>query len=134
MSKHPPSVVYNIRKSRTVPVDQLPQLGRPVVTKGRPTGESPHTWCTGPDPQTHAHYGKWHRARAQARHRGIDWQLTFDQWLAIWGDQLDSVGRANTDLCLARTDQDLGWVQGNVSVTTRKEHCRRLMLDKWGRS
>ena len=30
--------------------------------------------------------------------------------------------------------QDLGWVQGNVSVTTRREHCRRLMLDKWGRS
>jgi len=136
MSKqHPPSVVYNIRHSRTVPIQQRqPVAPRAQVTKGRPTGESPHTWCTGPDPRRHRHYRKWHSARAQAHHRGIEWALTFEDWLEIWGDALDAVGRSNQNLCLARTDQDQGWIPGNVSVTTRREHCRRLMLDKWARS
>jgi hypothetical protein len=129
--EHPPSQVYDLRISRTQSLDQL-KASRPAVVKGRRPGESPHTWITGPDPKRHAHYTKWHRARAQAKHRGIEWALSFDQWLEIWGDNLDSVGRATQDLCLARTDQDQGWIPGNVSVISRRKHCRRLMQDKAG--
>jgi hypothetical protein len=126
---HPPSQVYDLRRSRTVPIDQLPRPGKKA---GRPSGESPNTWITGPDPRRHAYYTKWHRARAQAKYHNIEWALPFDQWLEIWGDHIDSVGRATQKLCLSRTNQELGWIPGNVQVTTRNQHCRRLMQDKAG--
>lgn len=88
-------------------------------------------WKTGPDPRTHRQYTAWLKARSQARFRGETWNLTFEQYQEIWGDQWEQRGRTRDSLCLSRRDYDLGWDASNIEVMTRQAHAARQAA--WGK-
>jgi len=90
-----------------------------------PIGPQPHLWKTGPDPERHLRYRAWLQQRNQARWRGEVWNLSFEAWLAIWGDQWQHRGRERHHLCLTRRDYTLPWDETNAEVVTRQAHNQR---------
>lgn len=105
----------------------------------RGIGPRPHTWCTGPDPVTHAQYNAFVQARAQADYRRELWHLTFAEYQLIWLDQWHLRGRTRGSVCLTRGDPDLPWSSANCHVITRQQHAqsqadaRRRQRDAQGR-
>ena len=93
--------------------------------KNRNRGPRPHTWCTGPDPVTHAQYRAWVQARAQAEYRGEGWELEFDQYQAAWGPCWDQKGRTRDSMCLTRNDYLLPWSADNILLVSRQQHAQR---------
>lgn len=94
---------------------------KPLLHTGR-KGPRPLLWKMGPDPVIHAQYVAWMRARAQAHFRREPWDLTFEQYQSLWGDQWANRGRTRDTLCLSRYDYDLGWSMDNCRLVTRQEH------------
>lgn len=92
-------------------------LGRPV---------NPDTWISGPDPLAHDKYYAWLKHRSQARYRGEQYELSWDDWNSLWSNEdFAKRGRKNTDLCLARINQTESWNYANCHVVTRKDHLKR---------
>jgi hypothetical protein len=50
---------------------------------------------------------KYNCQRISARCRGIEWQFTYDSWLAWWGDDIANRGRLKGQLVMAR-HKDIG--------------------------
>lgn len=88
-------------------------------------GPRPQVWVTGPDPLRHLQYRAFIQQRNQARWRGEEWTITFEQWLDLWGDRYHLRGRTVNSLCLTRRDYDLPWTQDNTEVVSRQEHNQR---------
>ena len=61
---------------------------------------------------------KFHSQRHGAASRGIAWQLTFQQWLDWWGDDLDRRGRGSGQLQMQRFADTGPYALGNI----RKGH------------
>jgi hypothetical protein len=55
-----------------------------------------------------------------ARKKGLPFELTFADWLAIWGSDLDRRGRLPGDLYLERIEKPKGYVRGNLRISVRK--------------
>lgn len=119
--------------------------GKPNGTKGKPrpnargprphvkgvkkpylAGPKPHRWLTGPDPQRHDMYVPYLKSRAQANYRGELWDLTFEQWEAIWAGRFTQRGRSADSLCMIMDDPDRGWCVGNAMIVTRREQLQRM--------
>jgi hypothetical protein len=86
----------------------------------------PHVWLVGPDPYKHQMYMPWQMAKAQANFRNEPWDLSFDDFYAIWNGKWEYRGRGKNDLCLSREDFDGVWHKDNIILVTRSDHCRRL--------
>lgn len=86
------------------------------------TGPRPNLWKSGPDVTEHKKYRSWLQQRNQAQWRGEPWELTLDEWKAVWGDNFHRKGRASDSLCMTRRDRTLPWRTDNVMLMTRKEH------------
>jgi len=87
-------------------------------------GPRPHLWLVkGEIP--HQQYIAWQRMSCQARFRGEEWQLTFEQFQTIWGDQWSQRGRRSHSLCLTRRDPEQPWDNQNTELVTRLESLRR---------
>jgi hypothetical protein len=95
-----------------------------------PQGPRPHTWKSGPDPVRHHQYHCWLRARAQANYRREPWQLTYHDWVTIWGDNWHRRGRSGESLQASRIDVDQPWSLVNMRLITRAE-INRLNLGKF---
>mgnify|MGYP003654018485 CR=1 FL=1 len=115
--------------------------GRKMTTKtsnrgrpGRPRGQYPNNWCSGPDLVDHDKFIKWHKHRSQARFRQEPHEITFAEWLDIWRDPLDwfNRGTAVDAVCLVMLDYDLGWHKDNVEIVTRAEQLYRQGLKRVG--
>lgn len=102
--------------NNTTPADTPPQRQRQPVLRPRP-----HVWRSGPDPVRHAQYTGWQRARAQANYRRELWQLTFEQWVELWGDQWPRRGRASHCLQASRIRPSQPWCLGNIRLITKVE-------------
>ena len=87
--------------------------------KGKPR---PHTWKIGPDPVRHARYFIWLQQRNQARFRKETWDLTFDQWLEVWGEMILQRGRKKNDYCMTRWDPEGPWDSKNAYIIKRGHH------------
>ena len=99
--------------------------GQEHPSKGTPR---PHTWKTGPDELRHKRYFIWLQQRNQAQYRREEWNLTFEQWLELWGDQIVNRGRKKDDLCMTRRDPLGPWDMDNAYIIERGKHiliCRR---------
>lgn len=94
---------------------------RPKVHDGS-LGPRPLTWVTGPDPLRHKMYIAYGRAKCQAVWRGEGWDLTFEEYEALWQGRWHLRGRTRDTLCLARVDYDLPWSITNCDIITRREH------------
>lgn len=96
---------------------------------GSPRGPRPHTWrCAAHDPVRHAQYRAWVQQRNQAQWRGELWDLEFETWIAIWGDQWPLRGRGTDQLCMTRRDWQQPWSEHNAEIVTRRQHNQRQRL------
>ena len=77
------------------------------------------------DPEDHAKFLVWHKVRQQAQWRGETWQLTPEEFIAVWGNQWQFRGRGRTDLCMTRRDPQLPWQWDNCEIITRLTQFRR---------
>lgn len=66
-------------------------------------------------------------ARVQARYRGIDWHLSWDEFYDLWNenDAWMHKGVTSTALTMTRKDMDGAWELNNVEITTRAEMLSR---------
>ena len=91
---------------------------------GRP-GPRPDMWVTGPDPVVHRKYLAWLQQRNQAQWRGETWNLSFEEWQALWGENWPNRGRERGCYCMTRRDHEAAWDTENAQVITREEHARQ---------
>ena len=99
-----------VRRGQTIPNARKPR---------------PHIWVSGPDPIDHAIYRTWATSRAQAHFRSEVWELTFEEYLAIWRPHWSRRGRESDSLCLTRIDFSEPWCTDNVALITRADHARK---------
>ena len=101
--------------------------GRPCRTLGK---ERPNTWVI-KDPVLHKMYIPFLKAKAQTDFRVRekiavgDWKLTFEEFVAAWGDLWQLRGRDSSSFAMTREDFDGDWTADNVVVVTRKEQLER---------
>lgn len=77
----------------------------------------------GDDVYQRERYYAFLKHRSQARYRGEDYTLTWEDWDSIWCDSSwANRGRAMTNFVLGRIDWSEGWHANNVRVMNRKEH------------
>lgn len=87
------------------------------------SGPRPHTWRVQgeiPHKQNLAHQ----RHRAQARFRGEDYELSFEEFQYLWQDHWQERGRARNQYCLHRIDPEMPWQIGNVVCIQRIEYLK----------
>lgn len=58
---------------------------------------------------------------AQARFKGIDFDLTFEEYKILWGNQYHLRGLKSNDMCMYRIDPTQGFSKDNIKLGTRKE-------------
>jgi hypothetical protein len=94
----------------------------------------PEKWVTGSDPFRREKYYAYIKHRAQAKHRKEDYELTWDDWEALWSDELFLLrGRKRDDMCITRVNKTQPWSASNVVVVSRLEQlrsCAKTMLEK----
>lgn len=63
---------------------------------------------------------QFQQQRCNARHRGIPFRLTFDQWLSIWhsSGKLPYRGKGDDKYCMARNKDRGAYEVGNVYITS----------------
>ena len=79
----------------------------------------PKAWISGPDPIRHAKYKCWQQQKNQAIWRKEPYDLTFDQYVDLWGNKFDQRGRHSDQYCMWRANPALPWTLTNVRITTR---------------
>lgn len=72
----------------------------------------------------------WRMKKNQAKFRREEWNLSFDEYVQIWGDQWIEHGREKNDIQMARIDPEQPWQPGNVdlvdqSVIAKRKHDAR---------
>lgn len=78
------------------------------------------------EPERRNKYYAWLKHRTQARYRGEDYGLSWEDWESLWSDDLWAQrGRKSGNLCLMMHDKNEGWCLNNVSVVTRGEQLKR---------
>ncbi len=58
----------------------------------------------------------------QAKHRGIRFLLTFEEWVAWWGDNLQLRGRGPDGLCMCRYGDEGPYRVGNIYMASGSEN------------
>jgi hypothetical protein len=87
-------------------------------------GIRPHTWkVQGEIP--HKQYTAWLRAKAQARYRGEQWDLTFDEFQTLWHGYWSRRGRGTLSYVMSRHDPDGAWDTTNAACMQRIEYLKR---------
>lgn len=69
----------------------------------------------------------WVFQKCSAQRRGIEFLLTFEEWLRIWEDSghLHERGKFKHQYCMARFGDRGAYVVGNVFITTMEENKRQ---------
>lgn len=97
--------------------------GKPLGSPGKGRKVDPNYWKTGTDPIRRDKYYAFLKHRAQAKFRGEEYYLTWEDWESLWTPELwEQRGRRITNLCLTRPSFDGPWCVSNVEVATRRQH------------
>ena len=115
--------VYHARRGIPHPLKGMPRPNRRGAQPPRP-----HTWIAGPDITRHRQYIAWSMQREQAKFRGEEHTLNFDEFVEIWGDLWHKRGRYAWSMVMTRVDLDKGWYKDNVCILERLQHVRRVGL------
>lgn len=67
---------------------------------------------------------KYNAQRHAARRRGIEWRLTFEEWLAWWGDDLPERGPRVNQLSMQRIGDIGPYALDNIRKGTPKDNGR----------
>jgi hypothetical protein len=87
--------------------------------RGRGTGERPHTWIVGEDPVRHDQYTAWLKARSQAWYRGEQYDISFEDWVDLWGTNWHLRGRERDALMLMKRRWQEPWSKRNAQLVNR---------------
>jgi len=70
---------------------------------------------------------KWTTQSVAAAARGIQFELTFEQWLHIWqkSGKLKQRGRRSHEYCMARNGDKGAYCVGNVSIITNRQNAEQ---------
>lgn len=60
--------------------------------------------------------------KAGAKSRGIGWELTFDQWMDFWGDDIDRRGQGRNNLQMQRFADAGPYALGNIRKGVPKQN------------
>ena len=87
------------------------------------------------DPLTHARNLAFVRSRAQAKFRGEDWDLTFDEFCHFWSTRQlwAKRGRRIDALILTRRDNEKAWNRNNCCIITRYNQLKAKIELYYGR-
>lgn len=87
------------------------------------------------DPFDHARNLAYIRSCCQAKYRGEQWDLTFEEFCNFWHswDLWEERGRAEQDLVLTRYDVELPWNTSNCCIITRGDQLRAKIERRHGR-
>lgn len=64
----------------------------------------------------------YHNQKSGARARGIEFKLTFDEWLEFWGRDIEHRGKHRHQLCMQRPCDKGAYELGNIRKGTPKEN------------
>lgn len=72
---------------------------------------------------------KFHKQKSQAKRRGIEWHLTFEQWRKIWlkSGKYDQRGRKSGQYVMARNRDAGPYAEWNVDIQTCNENLQTAM-------
>jgi hypothetical protein len=62
--------------------------------------------------------GLYYTQKCRAKQRDIEFKLSFEEWLDIWGDKLSLRGRNLGQLCMCRCGDTGSYEVGNVYIDT----------------
>ena len=108
---------------RKLDPNKPPKVRSPGYGKGR-RGPRPHVWKCGPDESKHEMYTPWMRAKAQANFRNEGWDMSFEEYHAMWEPFWSQRGRGADDVCMSRKDYGKPWTVDNCMIVSRREHLK----------
>ena len=73
---------------------------------------------------SHPHYRAFLSQKSHAKYRGIEWKLTFTQWLEWWGDDIYRRGTGSNCLQMQRHCDSGAYEIGNISKGRPKDNMR----------
>lgn len=74
---------------------------------------------------------KYQNHKSKAKQRGIEFDLTFDEWMEIWGEKLQRIGTSSDSYGMLRLRDEGGYSVGNVRIGSPKENaCDRSLALK----
>jgi hypothetical protein len=62
--------------------------------------------------------------KSGARHRGIEFRLSFEEWLAFWGDDISRRGRGPANLQMQRMGDKGAYEIGNIKKGVPRENSK----------
>lgn len=65
---------------------------------------------------------RWLDQRATSKKRGVDFNLSFEEYCEFWGDNFHKKGRRMTELCMGRYDDKGAYEVGNIYQCTNAEN------------
>lgn len=65
---------------------------------------------------------KWLDKRASSKRRGVEFNLTYEEFVEFWGDDAHRIGRKYDDLCMGRYDDTGPYEVGNIYKCTNREN------------
>ncbi len=71
---------------------------------------------------------KYKSHQYNAKQRGIAFDLTYEQWLEIWGEKLEKRGVKAGQLGMLRTRDEGGYSLGNVRIGTPRENMQEAAV------
>ena len=74
--------------------------------------------------KVHPHFRLYRSQRDSARKREIDFQFTFEEWLAWWGDDIVNRGRKSGQLVMARIGDQGAYHPNNCIKKTCNDNVR----------
>lgn len=83
------------------------------------------------DPSLHEYYQPFCFARSQANRRGEGWFLSFQEWYAAWGEDIDNRGTTKGSKSMTRIDIEKSWKKDNIMIVDRSELRSKIMKEFW---
>lgn len=102
------------------------------MSRGGPGKLRPHIWIVGTDTYKHDMYHPWQAHKAQAKFRGEEYDLQFEDFYEFWNGYWHDRGRAGDDLILTRQDPEKAWSRDNCELRVRKEYLAEINRGKVG--
>lgn len=76
--------------------------------------------------------GKFVRQKANSKTRGIDWQLSFEEWWSVWekSGKWEQRGKKSQEYCMARKLDWGPYSLDNVFITTNRKNSQEGFFHK----
>ena len=94
--------------------------------KNRQSGPRPQTWKHGPSQALKDLNMAFLRARAQAKYRGEEWRLTFDEFRDKWAGRYPETGIQSHCIVMVRSDPQGAWSFANTELMRRGDNQARM--------